>query len=32
VDTGEAIAQQNGTYTQEKNTVTNPVSTSWENK
>jgi hypothetical protein len=32
VDTGEAIAQQNGTYTQEMNTVTNPVSTHWENK
>ncbi len=32
VDTGEAIAQQNGTYTQEKNSVTNPVSTSWEKK
>ncbi|MBK5013252.1 hypothetical protein IBT54_000231 [Pantoea sp. S62] len=31
-DTGEAIAQQNGTYTQEKNSVTNPVSTHWENK
>ncbi len=31
-DTGEAIAQQNGTYTQEKNSVTNPVSTRWENK
>ncbi|MBA0212707.1 hypothetical protein [Pectobacterium brasiliense] len=31
VDTGEAIAQQNGTYTQEKNTVTNPVSTNWKN-
>ena len=32
VDTGEAIAQQNGTYTQEKNSVTNPVSTRWEKK
>ncbi|WP_312123153.1 hypothetical protein [Pantoea vagans] len=32
VDTGEAIAQQNGTYTQEKNSVTNPVSALWENK
>lgn len=31
VDTGEAIAQQNGTYTQEKNTVINPVSTNWKN-
>ncbi len=32
VDTGEALAQQNGTYTQEKNTVTDPVSTTWKNK
>lgn len=32
VDTGEAISIQNGTYTQEKNTVTDPVSTSWEHK
>ncbi|PXW15874.1 hypothetical protein BY447_4406 [Pantoea sp. JKS000250] len=32
LDTGEAISQQNGTYTQEKNSVTNPVSTRWENK
>lgn len=32
VDTGEAIALQNGTYTQKKNTVTDPVSTSWEHK
>ncbi|MGU3416473.1 hypothetical protein [Enterobacter bugandensis] len=31
VDTGEAIAQQNGTYTQEKNTVLNPVSINWKN-
>ncbi|HEY3983625.1 hypothetical protein [Cedecea sp.] len=31
VDTGEAIAQQNGTYIQEKNTVINPVSTNWKN-
>ncbi|WP_372192169.1 hypothetical protein ACCQ21_15585 [Xanthomonas axonopodis pv. desmodiigangetici] len=30
VDTGEAIAQQNGTYTLEKNTVSNPVPTSWK--
>ncbi|MDH4907241.1 hypothetical protein [Xanthomonas euvesicatoria] len=30
VDTGEAIAQQNGTYTLEKNTVANPVPTSWK--
>ncbi|MFB6327348.1 hypothetical protein HA42_05985 [Pantoea deleyi] len=30
VDTGEAIAQQNGTYTQEKNSVSNPVSTRWK--
>ncbi|KAB7764618.1 hypothetical protein CKY51_17305 [Xanthomonas maliensis] len=30
VDTGEAIAQQNGTYTLEKNTVTNPVPTKWK--
>ncbi|QMV15942.1 hypothetical protein Vspart_03316 [Vibrio spartinae] len=32
VDTGEAIAQQNGTYTLEKNTVSNPISTDWKNK
>ncbi|WP_267369746.1 MULTISPECIES: hypothetical protein [unclassified Pantoea] len=32
VDIGEAIAQQNGTYTQEKNTVTNPVSTHWKHQ
>ncbi|SCW91711.1 hypothetical protein SAMN03159298_02233 [Pseudomonas sp. NFACC07-1] len=32
VDTGEAIAQQNGTYTQEKNTVVNPISTAWQKK
>jgi hypothetical protein len=32
VDTGEAIAQQNGTYTQEKNTVLNPISTAWRKK
>ncbi|WP_221899367.1 hypothetical protein [Xanthomonas sp. GW] len=32
VDTGEAIAQQNGTYTMEKNTVTNPVSTKWKDR
>ncbi|MBN6110999.1 hypothetical protein JR063_05370 [Xanthomonas sp. CFBP 8700] len=32
VDTGEAIAQQNGTYTMEKNTVTNPVPTKWKNR
>ena len=32
VDTGEAIAQQDGTYTQEKNTVTNPHSLDWDNK
>ncbi|WP_200893887.1 hypothetical protein [Xanthomonas sp. GPE 39] len=32
VDTGEAIAQQNGTYTQEKNTVANPVPTGWKHK
>lgn len=31
VDTGEAITQQNGTYTQEKNTVINPLSTNWKN-
>lgn len=31
VETGEAIAQQNGTYIQEKNTVVNPVSTNWKN-
>ncbi|ATS53496.2 conserved exported hypothetical protein [Xanthomonas citri pv. fuscans] len=30
VDTGEAIAQQNGTYTLEKNTVSNLVPTSWK--
>lgn len=30
VDTGEAIAQQNGTYTLEKNIVSNPVPTSWK--
>ncbi|WP_206514440.1 hypothetical protein [Xanthomonas euvesicatoria] len=30
VDTGEAIKQQNGTYTLEKNTVSNPVPTSWK--
>lgn len=30
VDTGEAIAQQNGSYIQEKNTVINPVSTNWK--
>ncbi|MBV6812447.1 hypothetical protein ACE15N_06075 [Xanthomonas campestris pv. passiflorae] len=30
VDTGEAIAQQNGTYTLEKNTVSNPVPTLWK--
>ncbi|MCF5932080.1 hypothetical protein L2223_05315 [Xanthomonas perforans] len=30
VDTGEAIAQQKGTYTLEKNTVSNPVPTSWK--
>ncbi|MBB3823384.1 hypothetical protein FHT03_003603 [Xanthomonas arboricola] len=30
VDTGEAIAQQNGTYSLEKNTVSNPVPTSWK--
>ncbi|WP_419746251.1 hypothetical protein [Xanthomonas phaseoli] len=30
VDTGAAIAQQNGTYTLEKNTVSNPVPTSWK--
>jgi hypothetical protein len=32
VDTGEAIAQQNGTYTLEKNTVSNPIGTDWKNK
>lgn len=32
VDTGEAIAQQNGTYTQEKNTVSNPLNTDWNKK
>lgn len=32
VDTGEAIAQQNGTYTQEENTVVNPISTAWQKK
>ncbi len=32
VDTGEAIAQQNGTYTLEKNTVTNPVTTAWKHR
>ncbi len=32
VDTGEAIAQQNGTYTLEKNTVTNPVPTAWKHR
>lgn len=32
IDTGEAIAQQNGTYIQEKNTVKNPVPTSWNKK
>lgn len=32
VDTGEAIAQQNGTYTQEKNSVANPLSTRWQHK
>ena len=32
VDTGEAIAQQNGTYTLGKNTVVNPVNTTWNNK
>lgn len=30
VDSGEALAQQNGTYTLEKNTVSNPISTSWK--
>ncbi|MBS7521526.1 hypothetical protein KIF75_17755 [Serratia ureilytica] len=32
VDTGEAITQQNGTYTQEKNTVANPESINWKYK
>jgi hypothetical protein len=31
-DTGEAIAQQNGTYTLEKNTVIYPVNTDWKNR
>lgn len=31
VDTGEAIAEQNGTYTQEINTVINPASINWKN-
>ncbi|MGD9427321.1 hypothetical protein ACLHDD_19965 [Pantoea sp. NSTU24] len=31
VDTGEAIAQQNGTYTQEINNVSHPVSARWKN-
>lgn len=32
VDTGEAIAQQNGTYTQERNSVSNPLNTDWNKK
>ncbi|WP_184408764.1 MULTISPECIES: hypothetical protein [unclassified Xanthomonas] len=32
VETGEAIAQQNGTYTQEKNTLANPVPKQWHSK
>ncbi|EGD10619.1 hypothetical protein XVE_1077 [Xanthomonas vesicatoria ATCC 35937] len=32
VETGEAIAQQNGIYTQEKNTLTDPVHKQWHSK
>lgn len=32
VDSGEAIAQQHGSWTMEKNSVTNPVNTHWQHK